>query len=185
MPRLPVTYTFPAYSTTMPMVESEVRLVRTLCGELTYPPETEAASKFTWVKTMSDEHNFEQLRLFLLSHRPLKNRRGKKPTGIENFPMVFDLWAASFIESSQFRRICKYSNIHVEQYQEDAHEEGNEDGEEDDMASAEMGPEHYTAVHAEMAPHHGGGHLEHSHLQALPPSADLNASESLELHSAT
>lgn len=92
--------------------EAEVRIVKTLCKELQYAPSTVDHLKFTWNRALSDDENMEALRKYLVLHRPLKMRRGKKPDGIQNFPVVFDLWSLSLIESSQFKRISKYAGIH-------------------------------------------------------------------------
>eukprot|EP00892_Ulva_mutabilis_P007338 jgi/Ulvmu1/4977/UM207_0021.1 len=91
--------------------EAEVRIVKTLCKELQYAPNTAEHLKFIWDRDMSDDDNMEALRKYLVMHRPLKMRRGKKPDGIGNFPVVFDLWSLSLIESSQFKRISKYAGI--------------------------------------------------------------------------
>lgn len=93
--------------------ESEVRIVKTLCKELQYAPNTAEHLKFVWDRTLSDDDNMESLRKYLVMHRPLKMRRGKKPDGIGSFPVVFDLWSLSLIESSQFKRISKYAGIQI------------------------------------------------------------------------
>lgn len=91
--------------------EAEVRIVKTLCKELQYAPNTSDHLKFLWDRTLTDDDNMEALRKYLVMHRPMKMRRGKKPDGIGIFPVVFDLWSLSLIESSQFKRISKYAGI--------------------------------------------------------------------------
>lgn len=93
------------------VMDLETKILKQLCRELDYPAESALESRFTWNKQLSDEENVEALRDYLMTHRPAKMRRGKKPEGITRFPIVFDLWSLSLVESSQFKRIAKYAGV--------------------------------------------------------------------------
>lgn len=92
-------------------MDLETKILKQLCRELDYPAESAQETRFSWNKQMTDQENVEALREYLMSHRPAKMRRGKKPEGITRFPIVFDLWSLSLVESSQFKRIAKYAGV--------------------------------------------------------------------------
>jgi hypothetical protein len=93
------------------VMDLETKILKQLCRELDYPAESGQETRFTWDKQLSDQENVEALREYLINHRPAKMRRGKKPEGITRFPIVFDLWSLSLVESSQFKRIAKYAGV--------------------------------------------------------------------------
>ena len=92
-------------------MDLETKILKQLCRELDYPADSAQETRFAWNKQSSDEENVEALRDYLMTHRPAKMRRGKKPEGITRFPIVFDLWSLSLVESSQFKRIAKYAGV--------------------------------------------------------------------------
>lgn len=92
-------------------MDLETKILKQLCRELDYPAESAQETRFAWNKQLSDQENVDALRGYLMTHRPAKMRRGKKPEGITRFPIVFDLWSLSLVESSQFKRIAKYAGV--------------------------------------------------------------------------
>jgi hypothetical protein len=92
-------------------MDLETKILKQLCRELDYPAESGQETRFAWDKQLTDQENVEALREYLMNHRPAKMRRGKKPEGITRFPIVFDLWSLSLVESSQFKRIAKYAGV--------------------------------------------------------------------------
>lgn len=114
---------FPASSPAAPPSEQEIKLLEALCRSLNYRDDAPPESRFVWDTDASTDANVLALHEYFGMQNVARMRRGKKPDGILEFPMAYDLWSLGLVESSQFKRTCKAVGIPLSELTEQTKEE--------------------------------------------------------------
>jgi hypothetical protein len=111
---------FPASDPAIPPSDLELRLLEVLCRSLNYPKGFPSDDQFIWDRTAGADINVAALHTYFALHRVKRMRRGKKPDGMLQFPMVYDLWSLELIESTQFKRTCKLVGVPLDELTDQA-----------------------------------------------------------------